>query len=194
MFRRVLIAALSLSLSVSSAFAARSVDVSHGDMSNSASASPALEIDKRVMQESQALGFSIRTQPIRSMAELGAFTKAAAARGEATLDFLSEKARTKFVNSLAYSDSGLSTFNYRGIGDELSATQAYLLLKLFGVESATNSIAGLRADNELDQMILESTPTQSKRMAVTVIDNYRCEPPATCVYSFSDQCIADNCK
>lgn len=56
--------------------------------------------------------------------------------------------KKRFVESLRFNEKGVTSFTYSDIEAELSASQAYRLLSLFGLESAISSMHKIRVDGE----------------------------------------------
>ena len=109
---------------------------------------------------------------------------------------LSSGAQKRFLQSLRFSEKGLSSFDYRDLQAELSPTQIYQLLSLFGVQRSTASIPGLRVTSPADEMIVAlgggGWPPGDSDLPVDYPDKW-CESRATCRFSTGAICIGDNC-
>lgn len=128
---------------------------------------------------------------IKSQADLARYI--ASSKGAATpLSALSPGGKQRFLQSLRFSDKGLASFDYRDIQSELTATQAYRLLALFGVERSTSTIRGLKLQTRADELImLQNSPAMSLRM--TDYPDKWCESRATCSFAVGKTCIGANC-
>lgn len=93
--------------------------------------------------------------PVKSVTELNAHLESTRAVRSPLLH-LSNDARDRFVRSLVFSPAGLASFDYRDLVHELSASQAYELLRLFGMQHTIRSMPGLRIETSLDKAILGS--------------------------------------
>lgn len=91
--------------------------------------------------------------PIRSRAELDAYllrTRSAAS----PLSALSPSAQHRFLNSLRFTPAGLASFRYADLEAELTPTQAYKLLALFGVQQDVPLLKSAREVTALDAVIM----------------------------------------
>jgi hypothetical protein len=125
------------------------------------------------------------TAPIRSEGALKSYL--ADLPKNSPLIYFSAEARTKFLDSLTFGPDGLSGFKYSPIEDELTPTQAYELLSLFGVQRTVSSLSGLRKESSLDEMIMQRSSLLDEDYK-----DYRCEIRATCSRSLTDICTS-NC-
>jgi hypothetical protein len=80
---------------------------------------------------------------IRSRTELEAWLAVRPVAGADPLVALSPPARARFLASLRFGPQGLASFQSEGIRSELTATQAWRLLALFGLQSALAAMPGL---------------------------------------------------
>lgn len=85
-----------------------------------------------------------RLVPIRSSAQL---TEYLGSHPSNPLDAFNQRARKLFLESLTFSDRGLTGFRLQEVQSELTRTQAFAILSLFGVESVVDSLQFERADN-----------------------------------------------
>lgn len=90
---------------------------------------------------------------IRSHSDLQVFMSDERLRAK-TLNDLSKDAQTRFIDSLSFNAGGLTSFYYQDIEDELSASQAYQLLALFGAQSTVGSMTEIRVNSALDRHIM----------------------------------------
>lgn len=107
--------------------------------------------------------------------------------------YLSDKARTRFLESLEFSENGLASFDYRDLQRELTASQIYEVLSLFGMQKTIRSIPHLRVASDLDKAVIDAaylplscnTPGPVLPGAGGFCDddhwhNYVCRSPGTC--------------
>jgi hypothetical protein len=110
---------------------------------------------------------------------------------ESPLMLLSPGAKARFLDSLVFTKGGLASFDYRDIQAELTATQAYQLLALFGAQRSTKAIPGLRISSPSDAAIVESG---SDPTIMADYQDYWCASPATCDRRVGSICIGSNCQ
>lgn len=82
---------------------------------------------------------------IKNEGDLHAYLASARAM-QTPLDLLSPGAKRRFIDSLVFTPNGLGSFTYADIRNELTLSEAYQLLALFGREATAASIAGIRID------------------------------------------------
>src|SRR5690606_7401891 len=114
---------------------------------------------------------------------------------------LSDRGVKKFLDSLVFTEKGLASFDGDVLVRELSASQIYELLGLFGLERAAPVIADKarfespmrKADGGLcvDSVGLPAPVVETMRCPL--IENHQCAPPATCRYLHGARCITCNC-
>lgn len=104
------------------------------------------------------------------------------------LGYFPAAVRTKFINSLKFGPRGLASFNDTSFEEaSLTATEAFQILALFGVQSVTTAIPGLLVDTPLDRKIFDQP-----RLLEDYRD-YECRPPATCTPKLDDICLGNLC-
>jgi hypothetical protein len=86
----------------------------------------------------------IRVAPITSAAQLEAYLQVP---GRSPLDALSPRSRQRFIESLTFSSSGLSTYRYSDIERELTPREAYALVSLFGVQESLATLHFHKTDD-----------------------------------------------
>ncbi|WP_182267057.1 hypothetical protein [Stenotrophomonas maltophilia] len=106
---------------------------------------------------------------------------------ESPLMLLSPLARKQFVDSLVFGDRGLASFNYDPIVAELSASEAYRLLALFGAQRAITYIPGLRRASKADDVVVQSV---NPNPVFEDYPGYACSDRATCSSSMSSICMS----
>lgn len=88
--------------------------------------------------------------PIKSQADLAAYLRSAGRNSP--LMALSPGARDRFIASLAFNENGLVGYNHEELGRELTASQAYRLLALFGAQRTTH-LVGARIESDADRVV-----------------------------------------
>lgn len=73
------------------------------------------------------------------------------------LRMLSDAGRASFIQSLVFGNKGLGSFNYAVLQNELTPTQIYRVLSLFGMQRTTSLITGAAVTNAADKTIM-ATP------------------------------------
>lgn len=94
-----------------------------------------------------------KNAPVHSNALLAAHLMKAKDSGS-PLNLLSPTARARFVDSLKFNEGGVTSFYYADIESELTSSQAYELLSLFGLQSMLQYMPKIRisSDEDLDIM------------------------------------------
>ncbi len=112
-----------------------------------------------VTEEGKSQSVLLALAPIHSAHDLSSYLRTQ--EGQAgPLSLLAPDARRRFVRSLTFNDSGITGFNYSELAESgLTATDAYKLLALFGVERTTSMIKSLVVETELDRQIMSLKPT-----------------------------------
>ncbi|HEX2121466.1 MAG TPA: hypothetical protein VHL59_07475 [Thermoanaerobaculia bacterium] len=93
------------------------------------------------------------------------------------LNLLSPAARERFVNSLVFTERGLGGYYYGDLQSQLTASQIYRLLSLFGAQHTTPLVRGARIESRADQLIMLSDPVAA---APADYEHYECVSRATC--------------
>ncbi len=94
------------------------------------------------------------TAPIRSAEQLDRYL--ASADASSPLALLSPASRKRFIQSLRFNATGVTSFTYADIEAELSASQACRLLTLFGIEHTLASMRKIRIENQEDEKAMQS--------------------------------------
>jgi len=138
------------------------------------------------------------------------------------LDKLSPTGKQDFLNSLDFGERGLVSFRTDILEAELTPTEIYSILSLFGFQNSTPQLDGARAKTSLDRAVLQlnrssgKVPSQNggnygKFGSTTTygfggtnggwggdgddsdfLENYRCESAGTCVSAHGYACTS-NC-
>lgn len=141
--------------------------------------------------------------PIKSMEELKSHL-ASVENIRSPLKYLSPHARLRFVKSLSFGRGGLSSFDYTDLVAELTASQAYEVLRLFGMQHTIRNIPGLRVETSVDRAIMHigMRPAFCNTIvpvlqSMTACDddhwhNMKCGSPGTCRGEVGSICTS-NC-
>jgi hypothetical protein len=97
-----------------------------------------------------ALGFA--TPLIKSRAQLDEYM-AQYTSSNNPLSWLSPAARSRFLNALEFSDRGLMNFPYRDIEAELTLSQAYRIMALFGAQTFLTFVPDIRVVSDEDRAV-----------------------------------------
>jgi hypothetical protein len=89
--------------------------------------------------------------PVKSEQDLVEFMAKSGQDNPLTL--LSPDARKAFINSLVFTDSGLASFNHAILERELTATESYAVLELFGFQEAVSKMRNEKAESPLDAQL-----------------------------------------
>lgn len=118
--------------------------------------------------------------------------------GIETLDRLPALAKNQFINDLMFTDRGLASFNYQVLEDELTYSEAYRLLSLFGVQHTVGLMKGLKVRTEVDASVKrhfgapQNCCEEGGESGGGDYRDYRCIDRATCQISPSMICTS-NC-
>lgn len=165
-----------------------SVSAASGNSRVASSERDTLEVMAVASYEQQKLQLvTKRLASIRSIANLHAYL-ARTPRGP--LDNLSPWGRKVFLSSLKFNEQGLTQFDFTVVEEELSATEAYRLLGLFGVQRTTSLLKGLSVETGLDKLIMSQQPQQ--RLYMADHKGYFCKDQGTCQTSPNSICL-DGC-
>lgn len=133
------------------------------------------------------------TALIRSLSDL---EKYVSVFGDANSAFapLSAEAQSTFFQSLKFSEKGLSSFKYKVLEDELTPTQIYKVLSLFGMQHLTANFRLARVVTQTDAELLQSHDQSKGFRSYDEVDypDYACTSRATCGRSLNDICTG-NC-
>ena len=123
------------------------------------------------------------------------------------LRHLSQPAQKRFLDSLTFTERGVSGFSFEDIERELTATEAFEVLTMIGQQQFVPQMQGLRAESELDNMLMRGAvpgaqtkcllpefPIINSEQAADCgpLVGYRCIARATCGESMRNACTS-NC-
>lgn len=88
--------------------------------------------------------------PIRSQAELQSYLRTTP-KSTSPLERLSPAAKKRFLASLSFNENGITGFSYDDLESELTASQIYQVLSLFGAQHITSQLGGARVEAAIDE-------------------------------------------
>ena len=143
--------------------------------------------NKHDRQQSMRRQLDFLVAPIKSDAELRSYL-ASPQFHSSPLKHLSGWGRERFINSLAFNENGLTSFRYEDLRAELTVTQIYHVLSLFGAQSLTPLIRGAKSTTAMDFSIMgigDTGPGMYRDYP-----DYACKAKATCTRSYGDICMS----
>lgn len=168
----VVIVSLSLALSMAAMASEKSLGAQ----------SPDVSLEQAKVMQAQQVALSISTAPIRSRADLFTYLHGVSAP-ISPLYKLSPGARDRFLASLTFNENGITGFSYEDLKNELTASDIYKVLSLFGAQHDIALIKGVRAQSALDRAIL------LQPMLIDDHEGYACVGRATCNARMSYICM-----
>lgn len=121
---------------------------------------------------------ALLTAPIRSQRDLRRHLRDAR-ETDSPLDFLSPRAKRLFLSSLVFGDSGLSGYRYEELSRELTVSQAYQVLALFGAQDDVRLLPSLRIRTKLDEELRDYAKVGIQCESEDRLE-YHCESRASC--------------
>ena len=128
------------------------------------------------------------------------------ARRDSLLDLLTPSSKKRFIKSIVFRKDGLGGFDYRDLEEELTPTQIYKILSLFGVQHTIRYMKKARIETQTDVLLLSNPIPALKRNnslisspPVTIMQpiggfadhiGYHCESRATCAQDNSKVCMS----
>lgn len=121
---------------------------------------------------------------VKSRQDLAAHLRLAAAASP--LNALSPGARERFLDSLVFNDRGLVEYRFDDMKRELSVTQAYRILRLFGAADSAPFLRTMQPRDEVDAGI-------QSFMHVEDHEGGKCISPGTCEMFHPHYICTSNC-
>ena len=133
---------------------------------------------------------------IRSQGDLQRYLSATATSGS-PLSALSSSGRTRFLSSVTFNEKGITGFRYADLQSELTASQMFDVLHLFGVERDIKIIPNVRVESAADRRVISAFVDDTGDLgdgvpAAKDYKNYWCVSRATCNPSDTSICTS-NC-
>lgn len=133
--------------------------------------------------------------PIKSAEDLRKYL-ATTHPGTSPLDLLSFAGKQRFLASLQFNEKGLTTFEYVDLENELTPTQIYRVLALFGMQRDTVLLTRAAKLTPADQLIMGTNGASPDGTIVPPApgdhEGYMCESRGTCFRS-ADRICTSNC-
>lgn len=139
----------------------------------------------------EAKNIVLKYAPINSSKQLD--NHLLALTSDSPLAAFSQSARARFVAGLRFGEQGLAGYDYEPITSELTASQAYRVLSLFGAQRTLPLLPGLRADSSSDQEVMDFSDSAFSVNPNPVIEDYpgyACSGRATCSQSMNSICMS----
>lgn len=133
----------------------------------------------------QRLRVDALVAPIHSHADLTKYLTTTP-KGASPLDAMPPAARGRFLRSLHFTEAGLGSFSYADL-QNLTATQIYKILALFGVQAVTPIIIGARIVTPTDQTIMDMGRATSAAHPCPFYD-YKCVGVGSCARYYNYIC------
>lgn len=131
---------------------------------------------------------NLATAEIRSRRDLAAHERKAAESGS-PLDMLSPRGKRDFLASLRFNKNGLTSFRYDILDQELTVTQAYMILALFGAEDQIRYLQNARVESPLDSDLKKIGEVSAMCEGGSDYKEYKCVAPSTCETSLRHICM-----
>jgi hypothetical protein len=109
-----------------------------------------------------------------------------------SIDMLSPSAKQRFISSVTFNETGLTGFDYSDLRAELTVSQVYQILSLFGAQRVTHMVHGARVATAIDRTLQAPSSLFSGGPIGIGEDHegYRCEGNHTCSTSPSRICMS----
>lgn len=146
------------------------------------------DTDARVAREVEERELASKLAEVKSKEDLAEYVRKMPE--DSALHALSDGGRERFLRSLLFTDRGLASFSYADLQAELTASQIYSVLTIFGAQHSTHAIKGLRIATDADRAVVSAA---GELRPLTDYYDRRCVLPATCRVSYTDICIGANC-
>ncbi|WP_080932981.1 hypothetical protein [Xanthomonas albilineans] len=133
-----------------------------------------------------------KNAPIHSETGLAGYL-AKANNADSPFNALSPAARKRFIDSLKFNENGVTSFYYADIEAELSSSQAYALLSLFGLQDTLRFMSKLRVDSDNDRDIMHAFSNRGPGLPPGQDhEDYWCSSRANCTRTAGSICTG-NC-
>lgn len=146
----------------------------------------AMQVASSYVEQQQLLR---RSAPVHSAAQLADFLAKTRITGS-PINALSPTAKARFLNSLRFNETGVTSFYYADIESELSSSQAYELLSIFGLQSTLSIMSKLRASTPEDKQIMSAFGNETTFRIMADHENYWCSGRATCSRDVGSICMS----
>lgn len=141
------------------------------------------------MIQSVRSDMGLLSAPIKSRGELARHIRDGRENGS-PLRALSKKGSQRFIASLKFNEEGVTSYRYDVLEKELSVTEAYLVLSLFGAQDDIRMLTFARVDTQLDHDLLSVVEVAASCSGNGDYPNMQCSRRATCAPMSSHICKA----
>ena len=126
--------------------------------------------------------------PIKSARDLQSYRNSGL---DSPLDKLSSRNKAQFLRSLTFNEKGLTGFRYDVLEKDLTPTEIYAVLALFGSQHLTPLLDGATARTALDSAVIDSGVggMSSDAAMVAAYSGYECVARATCAARADHLCL-----
>lgn len=98
-------------------------------------------------------------------------------RGSATpFSAMTPGALRRFSRSLVFTDRGLASYDYTDLQRELTASQIYAVLRVFGVEGSVSRIPGVKVRSRTDGLVMDAQRLPADYNDMTCAARASCAP------------------
>lgn len=155
---------------------------------------PNADVGKIVRQQAMLdQDIALELAPIKSSAELQQHMMSAGMNSP--LSWLSTPARKRFIASLRFNEKGITSFKYEDLQAELTASQIYQVLSLFGAQHTVAMMRNARVESPIDEQIMKPLTDPSDVLCPSQpcdYEGYECAKKATCATNINTICMR-NC-
>ncbi len=158
------------------------------------SADPRVPSNASIDRAIEAQELAVAVAPIQSRADLARYIANNRLNPDDPLRALSPRNKQRFLNSLRFGSQGLSSFSYVELESQLTARQAHRILALFGAQSFTPRMSGLRRVDANDRLIMRSAGNEDLEGGdIVLLTDHWCSSRATCSTKSGSTCIVTSC-
>ncbi|EPF74626.1 hypothetical protein [Acinetobacter rudis] len=93
--------------------------------------------------------------PIKSLDDLNAYMRNTP-KAKNPIEKLSTNGKARFLSSLRFNEKGLTSFGHLDLEAELSASEIYQILSLFGAQELISTTSNLVIKNDFDRMVVRN--------------------------------------
>ena len=144
-------------------------------------------------QEMLQQDVALKLAPIKSTADLERHLRVAGS--SSPLAPLSAAGKRRFLASLKFNETGLTSFGYGDLQAELTASQIYQVMSLFGAQHTVSMMRNIRTQDAVDEQIMRplgGPPGPVCPSQPCDYESYECAKKATCSYNINTICMR-NC-
>lgn len=146
-------------------------------------------VDALIDQELQRQELDVLLAPIKSSIDMDKYLREMP-KTASPIERLSPSAKTRFLDSLTFNASGITGYRYDGLVAELSASEIYKVLSLFGAQHTTSLLRGVRVSSRADKLLMSPGRNATPSLYAADHEGYRCESKSNCYRSPSYICMS----